>query len=351
MQRGRAQSPAACPAPAQVPPLPRSRPYSGPAPHAAAPYRRVSPEELPGGRGRRKPSESLGGGGRMGDSKVKVAVRIRPMNRRGENRARPRPPQRRRQVPGAPLRGGRPVGSGCPAPGVLIRAGGRPAHPETLSSTRAPPVRDAPPLPSSAPRPGAPRAPRPGPLPLPPARPPRPAAPFRPLALSLPPALPGGLSLVPRPGLSSSFPHPFPWALASRVSAASLPASCQRGPRPVVGLTPPGQAGQPGTPKPHVTGPVALARTLVALGRKKWQGVWSTPSRVESPQVHTLLALLFHCLFLYPGRSYSAGRSTLKLGERDVSLLPRFLTVEQVLSLLEVIVLISQRSFKVPRFL
>lgn len=146
MQRGRAQSPAACPAPAQVPPLPRPRPYPGPAPPAAAPYRRVSPEELPGGHGRRKPSESPGGGGRMGDSKVKVAVRIRPMNRRGENRARPGPPQQRRQVPGAPLRGGRPVGSRCPAPGVRIRAGGRPAHPETWSSTRAPPVRDAPPL-------------------------------------------------------------------------------------------------------------------------------------------------------------------------------------------------------------
>uniref|UniRef100_A0A8C0TK90 Kinesin motor domain-containing protein n=1 Tax=Canis lupus familiaris TaxID=9615 RepID=A0A8C0TK90_CANLF len=74
MPRGRAPG-----APRPAPP----RPGSAPAPPLppAAPSRPASPEELPGGRGRRKPREILGGS-RMGDSKVKVAVRIRPMNRR-----------------------------------------------------------------------------------------------------------------------------------------------------------------------------------------------------------------------------------------------------------------------------
>lgn len=138
---------------------------------------------------RRKPNESLGGG-RMGDSKVKVAVRIRPMNRRGESRAHLGPPRRRRQVPGAPFPLRRPpCGVRTPSPGIRIRAGGRPAHPETWSP--APPRLRGTPLPSPAPCPGAPRAPRLGPLPLPPALPPRPSA----LSPSIPlssPALPGG---------------------------------------------------------------------------------------------------------------------------------------------------------------
>ncbi|XP_061282786.1 kinesin-like protein KIF13B isoform X3 [Bos javanicus] len=62
-------------------PHPSTGPALAPPLSLVAPSRPVSPKELPGGRGRRKPSENLGGG-RMGDSKVKVAVRIRPMNRR-----------------------------------------------------------------------------------------------------------------------------------------------------------------------------------------------------------------------------------------------------------------------------
>lgn len=169
----------------------------------------------------------------MGDSKVKVAVRIRPMNRRGENRARAGPPQRRRQVPGAPLRGGRRVGSSRPAPGVRIRAGARPAHPETLSLHARPAC-------AGRPSPRLHRVPgRYGPhIPVrcPFRRHSRPARePFRPLALSLSrsplPFQEGALVPLP-PGLSSSFFLHSPLALASR-SPRCLLSSCQCGPRPL----------------------------------------------------------------------------------------------------------------------
>ena len=168
MQRGRRRESRAGPAPTGPAPAPPLSPV--------APSRPVSPEELPGGRGRRKPSESLGGG-RMGDSKVKVAVRIRPMNRRGESRARPGPPRRRRQVPGAPFPWPRPPCGVRPVPpleSVSGRGGGRPAHPETSSPVPAPPARDAPPLARTASRgaagpmsrPAAPSAGAPAPPPF-----------------------------------------------------------------------------------------------------------------------------------------------------------------------------------------
>lgn len=216
----------------------------------------------------------------MGDSKVKVAVRIRPMNRRGENRARPGPPQQRRQVPGAPLRGGRPVGSGCPAPGVRIRAGGRPALPETLSSTRAPPVRDAPPLVCTASRGATGPTSRSAAPSAGASAPPRALSPSR-----FPLPFQEG-ALVPGPGLPSSSPHPFPWALASRVPAVALPA-VSAAPAPSVSPLRPGR--QPGTPKPHVTGPVALTLHFGGSRQGKWQGVWSTPPE-KAPKCK-------HCFF------------------------------------------------------
>lgn len=120
------------------------------------------------------------------------------------------------------------------------------------------------PLPSSAPRPGAPRAPRPGPLPLPPARPPRPA-PFRPLTLSLPPC---PSRRAPEPLAPGSLP-PFPTHSPGPLPRGSPLSPCQLSVRPPpLRSHPSGQAGQSGTPKPRVTGPVALTCTLVAGGRE-----------------------------------------------------------------------------------
>lgn len=128
------------------------------------------------------------------------------------------------------------MGSGCPAPGVRIRAGWRPAHPETLSSTRAPPVRDAPPLVCTASRGAAGPTSRSAAPSAGAAAPPRALSPSRPLASPLP--FQEG-ALVPRPGLSSSFPHLFPWALClagprrlslPAVSAAPAPSGSPLGP-------------------------------------------------------------------------------------------------------------------------
>lgn len=222
----------------------------------AAPSRPVSPEELPGGRGRRKPSENLGGGG-MGDSKVKVAVRIRPMNRRGKSRARPGPPRRRRQVPGASLPSPQPPCGVRPAPPLRSasrRAGGRRA-PKPRPPLARPACAGRPsPLPHRGP--GA-AAPRPGPQPLPPARPPR-----RPFAL-LPP-LPSGRALRPWLRTASSFPRACPSARAPRpcrplpaVSAASAPCSAPLRP---------GRDSRP--PRPRVLARSPQPCTSVARGRK-----------------------------------------------------------------------------------
>lgn len=244
------------PRPRQAPPLP-----------APSPLLPGQPEELPGGRDRRKPSERLGGGGgRMGDSKVKVAVRIRPMNRRGESRARLGPPRRRWQVPGAPFPsrrppcGVRPPSSWSPYPGG--RAAGAPRNLFPLAR------------PACAGRP----SPRPHRVPgrsgphvsvcCPFRRRGRPAPPpSRPLALSLPLPFQEG-ALVPRPWLASSFPDSRPSARASPRSRCPL-ASCHFGPRPLG----PHPSGLAETARDRPRGPKSLAQstqpcTLLAGGRE-----------------------------------------------------------------------------------
>lgn len=172
----------------------------------------------------------------MGDSKVKVAVRIRPMNRRGESRAHSGPPRRRRQVPGAPFPPRRPPCGVQPprprSPYSVRRAAGAPRNlvPRTRLAC------------AGRPSPRRHRVPgRPGPhvpvrCPFRPSSRPAPA-PFRPLS-SL--AFPGGRP-VPRPRLGSSFSRSCPLAPASQ-SPYCLFSSCQCGPRPL-GPHPSGLAG------------------------------------------------------------------------------------------------------------
>lgn len=268
----------------------RPRPSIGPALapplSPVAPSRPVSSKELPGGRGRRKPSENLGGG-RMGDSKVKVAVRIRPMNRRGESPDRPGPPRRRRQVPGAPFPWPRPPCGVRPAPPLKPASGrgGRPARPETSSPAPAPPARDAPPSPT--PSPGVPRAPRPIPLPF--RRCSRPAA----LSPSRLPALPGGRP-HPAPRARFLLPHPAPGPVPRAPPLAALQLSERRRPG---GPRPPAWPGQPGTPRPHVGGPGVQTPHTRASQQEEEQGVGVTPEKVlerktPSSWCFTLMSLL-----------------------------------------------------------
>lgn len=188
------------------------------------------------------------------------------------------------------LRGGRRVGSSRPAPGVRIQSGGLLAHPETLSPAPASPARDAPPLAGTASR-GAP-----GPTSrsaAPSAR--APAPPRRPFALSLPlPFLGGALSLAP--GSVPPSPAHAPWPLPRRVPTVSSPA-VSAAPAPWV-LTPPAWPGQPGTPKPEVSGLVTLTLHFGGPLQEKWQGICFALSE-KVLKCKKFLALLFHFIFLY----------------------------------------------------
>ena len=251
-------------------PHPSTGPALAPPLSPVAPSRPVSPKELPGGRGRRKPSENLGGG-RMGDSKVKVAVRIRPMNRRGESPDRPGPPRRRRQVPGAPFPWPRPPCGVRPAPPLKSasgRGGGqrtpkpRPPRPPRLRGT---------PLPSPAPSPGAPRAPRPIPLPF--------RRCSRPAALS-PSRLPALLGVRPHPAPRARFLLPHPVPVPGPVPRVPLLAALQLSERPRPGgPRPPAWPGQPGTPRPHVGGPGVQTPHPRGSRQEREQGVGLIPEK------------------------------------------------------------------------
>lgn len=200
----------------------------------------------------------------MGDSKVKVAVRIRPMNRRGESRAHPGPPRRRRQVPGAPFPSRRPpCGVQPPRPRSPYsgrRAAGTPRN--LVPRTRLP-AQDAPPLARTASRGAAGPTSRSA---APSARAPAPP-PFRPLS-SL--AFPGGRP-VPRPRLGSSFCRSCPLARASQRPCCLL-SSCQCGPRPL-GPHPSGLAGTARDPEAPSLWPSRPTLHFGGPRQEKWQGI------------------------------------------------------------------------------
>lgn len=214
------------------------------------------------------------------------------MNRRGESRACPGPPRWRRQVPGAPFLQPRPPCGVRPAPPLQSasrRESGRcapkprPPRPPVLRG-------DAPPLARTASR--APRAPCPGPLPLPPARPLRPApAPFRPLAS---PALAGGRSgPLPRARFLLT-PTPAPCSCPAASPAFSLPA-VRVAPASRV-LTPPAWPGQPGTPRPHVSGPVTPTLHFCAVAGKNGREFGLLLRKHSSAKIPRLRFSLYVCL-------------------------------------------------------
>lgn len=172
------------------------------------------------------------------------------MNRRGESRARPGPPRWSGRCLARPsLSRGRRVGSGRSRP-CSPRLGERAAGAPRNLVPRARPSCAGTPLPSPAPRPGrhGPHVPVRCPF----RRRSRPApAPFRPLAS---PALAGGrCGPLPRARFLLP-PTPAPRSCPAASPAFSLPA-VRVAPAPRV-LPPPACPGQPGTPRPHVSGPV-----------------------------------------------------------------------------------------------
>lgn len=230
-------------APRPTPPLPQTPPRPRPS-RPQPPPARSAPRSCPVAAADGSRSESLGGG-RMGDSKVKVAVRIRPMNRRGESQARPGPPRRRRQVPGAPFPWPRPPCGVRPAPPLESVLGGRAAcAPRNLVPHCARPAcagRPSP-RPHSVPGRRGPHVPARCPF----RRRARPSpAPFRP-PVSLP--FQEG-ARVPRPGLASSF---SPRAPALCPTAPGLSARQLSERPPPLGFSPFGLAGTVRDPRPRL---------------------------------------------------------------------------------------------------
>lgn len=172
-------------------------------------------------------------------------------------------------MPGAPFPQPRPlcgVRRTPPLQSESSRESGRRA-PKPLPPRPPVLLGDAPPLARTASR--ALRAPRPGPLPLPPARLTRPApSPFRPLAS---PALAGERS-GPSPPSRSPPPPPAaaPCSFPAVSPAFSLPA-VRVAPAPRV-LTPPAWLGQPGTLRPHVSGPVTPTLNFCGPWQEKMAG-------------------------------------------------------------------------------